>query len=390
MSHWQSFIVGGAVRDRLLGQPVQDRDWVVVGASVEDMLAAGFTPVGKDFPVFLHPRTHEEYALARTERKTAPGYKGFVFHADREVRLEDDLIRRDLTINAMAEDGEGRLIDPYGGQRDLAAKIFRHVSPAFAEDPVRILRLARFAARYPEFSVAAETMQLMRDMVSAGEVDHLVAERVWQEISRGLMYVKPSRMIGILRDCGALARILPELEALLATAGYADVLESVDRAARRDHALPVRWAVLVRDAGRAGDMLSVATVEAICERLRVPADCRDLAVMLAREQHPVLQIGSLVAEEIAAVLGRCDVLRRPARFEGVLEASGCDASVVDGVVLANRWRHAMQAFCMVDAAVIAKAVSDKREIPARLNESRVAAVRQALFGGGAEGQVAGS
>ena len=208
----KAYVVGGAVRDRLLGLPVQDHDWVVVGAEPEDMLKLGFKAVGKDFPVFLHPQTREEYALARTERKNGQGYKGFSFHTSPDVTLEEDLIRRDLTINAIAEMPDGSLIDPYGGQRDLADRVFRHVSPAFTEDPVRILRIARFAARFSDFSVAPETLALMRSMVDAGEVDHLVAERVWQEIARGLMYARPSRMFEVLRQCGALARLLPELD----------------------------------------------------------------------------------------------------------------------------------------------------------------------------------
>lgn len=402
---WQSYIVGGAVRDRLLGQPVQDRDWVVVGASVEDMLAAGFMPVGKDFPVFLHPDTHEEYALARTERKTAPGYKGFVFHADRDVRLEDDLIRRDLTINAMAEDGEGNLIDPYGGQRDLTARVFRHVSPAFAEDPVRILRLARFAARFPAFSVAPETMELMRGMVKAGEVDHLVAERVWQEISRGLMYAQPSRMVAVLRECGALARILPELDRLFGVPRSAEshpgadtgaqVLQVLDRAALADLSLPMRWAVLMHDLGkgatpradwphhRGHEVLGVPLVETVCERLKVPVECRDLAVMATREHGNIHHLDGMDAETVTVLLERCDVLRRPARFEGVLTVAACDAR--DGTGTGRdkeggmlRWRRAMQAFGAVDAAAIAAAQSDKRQIPACLHAARVVAVQAAL------------
>jgi tRNA nucleotidyltransferase (CCA-adding enzyme) len=200
----KTYVVGGAVRDRLLGLPVQDHDHVVVGATPEDMLAQGFKPVGKDFPVFLHPDSREEYALARTERKTAPGYKGFVFHAEPDVTLEEDLARRDLTINALAQDESGALVDPFGGQADLAARVLRHVGPAFAEDPVRVLRVARFAARFPDFRVAEETLALMRLMADNGEVDHLVPERVWQELSRGLMEVRPSRMIEVLHACGAI------------------------------------------------------------------------------------------------------------------------------------------------------------------------------------------
>ncbi|MDP3037184.1 MAG: multifunctional CCA tRNA nucleotidyl transferase/2'3'-cyclic phosphodiesterase/2'nucleotidase/phosphatase, partial [Rhodocyclaceae bacterium] len=210
----QIYCVGGAIRDELLGLPVKDRDWVVVGATPEGMLAQGFQPVGRDFPVFLHPKTHEEYALARTERKTAPGYAGFVFHTDPGVTLEDDLARRDLTINAIARAPDGTLIDPHGGRRDLAARVLRHVSPAFAEDPVRILRVARFAARFNDFSLAAETLALMQQMVANGEADALVAERVWQELANGLMEAQPSRMFETLRACGALQRLLPELDCL--------------------------------------------------------------------------------------------------------------------------------------------------------------------------------
>ena len=218
----KAYVVGGAVRDALLGRSVQDRDWVVVGATPEEMLAAGYLQVGRDFPVFLHPQSREEYALARTERKTAPGYTGFVVHAAPDVTLEEDLLRRDLTMNAIAQDAEGGLVDPYGGQADIAACVMRHVSPAFAEDPVRILRVARFAARFADFTVAPETVTLMRDMVAAGEVDALVAERVWQELARGLMEAKPSRMFAVLRDCGALARLLPEVEALWGVPQRAD------------------------------------------------------------------------------------------------------------------------------------------------------------------------
>ncbi|MBC7861127.1 MAG: multifunctional CCA tRNA nucleotidyl transferase/2'3'-cyclic phosphodiesterase/2'nucleotidase/phosphatase, partial [Burkholderiaceae bacterium] len=207
------YVVGGAVRDELLGLPVKDRDYVVVGGTPEQMLARGFRPVGKDFPVFLHPKTHEEYALARTERKTAPGYRGFVFHAAPDVTLEQDLVRRDLTVNAIARAEDGALSDPFGGVADIGRRVFRHVSDAFGEDPVRILRVARFAARFTDFTVAPETLALMRSMVEQGEVDALVPERVWQEVARGLMEARPSRMLAVLRECGALARIMPELDA---------------------------------------------------------------------------------------------------------------------------------------------------------------------------------
>ncbi|MGZ5272455.1 MAG: multifunctional CCA addition/repair protein, partial [Ramlibacter sp.] len=256
----QTYMVGGAVRDALLGLPVNDRDWVVVGATPQEMALAGYLPVGRDFPVFLHPETREEYALARTERKTGRGYHGFAFHAEPGVTLEDDLARRDLTINAMAQDADGRLIDPFHGQRDLQARVLRHVTDAFREDPVRILRLARFAARFAQFTVAPETTELMRDMVDAGEVDALVAERVWQELARGLMERTPSRMFEVLRGCGALARLLPEVDRLWGVPQRADyhpevdtgvhLMMVLDMSARLDASLPVRFACLTHDLGK--------------------------------------------------------------------------------------------------------------------------------------------
>src|SRR5450830_618178 len=276
------YVVGGAVRDELLGLPVQDHDYVVVGATPADMLARGFRPVGKDFPVFLHPETQEEYALARTERKTAPGYKGFVFHTDSAVTLEQDLARRDLTINAIAKGEDGVLVDPYHGQEDIRRRVFRHVSDAFVEDPVRILRMARFAARFPDFTVAPETNALMQKMVQAGEVDALVPERVWQELARGLMENTPSRMLAVLRDCGALAHLLPELPALDTPPGE-QLLQAIDRATTLDHPLEVRFAVLMRFLD------GVDAIQAVCKRLKVPNECRDLAVMTARERDALGQ-----------------------------------------------------------------------------------------------------
>jgi tRNA nucleotidyltransferase (CCA-adding enzyme) len=322
------YTVGGAVRDALLGLPVQDRDFVVVGATPQQMLQQGFMPVGKDFPVFLHPDTHEEYALARTERKTAPGYKGFLFHADPDVTLEQDLVRRDLTINAIARAEDGTLIDPFGGQRDLAARVFRHVSDSFAEDPVRILRLARFAARFAlpphDFHVAPETNLLMRQMVAGGEVDALVAERVWQELARGLLEALPSRMFEVLRDCGALARLLPELDVLWGTASrrHAETdaglhaMQAIDAAARQNLALPIRFAALLHD-------LDADAVISVCERLRVPHDCRDLAVMTVREYNNVTQALQLDADAIVCLMERCDALRKPQRFADMLQALTC-------------------------------------------------------------------
>jgi tRNA nucleotidyltransferase (CCA-adding enzyme) len=341
------YLVGGAVRDALLGRAVGDRDWVVVGADPEAMRAAGFLAVGRDFPVFLHPETREEHALARTERKTGPGYHGFAFHADPGVSLQDDLARRDLTINAIAQDEAGRLIDPHGGQRDLAARVLRHVSPAFAEDPVRILRLARFAARFTDFSVAPETEALMRAMVDSGEVDALVPERVWQELSRGLMEDRPSRMFDVLRRCGALARVLPEVDRLFGVPQRADhhpevdtgvhLMMVLDMSARLQANLPVRYACLGHDLGKGttpAEILprhirheerSVALVQAMSERLRVDNACRELAVVVAREHGNVHRSGEFGAAAIVRLLERCDALRRPDRFAELLLACECDA-----------------------------------------------------------------
>ena len=341
------YLVGGAVRDALLGLPVGDRDWVVVGADPDEMRAAGYIAVGRDFPVFLHPQTREEHALARTERKTGPGYHGFAVHADRGVTLEDDLLRRDLTINAIAEDEDGHVIDPHGGRRDLAAKVLRHVSPAFAEDPVRILRLARFAARFADFAVAEETETLMREMVRAGEVDALVPERVWQELSRGLMEAKPSRMFDVLRRSGALARVLPEVDRLFGVPQRADhhpevdtgvhLMMVLDMAARLGASLPVRYACLGHDLGKAetpAEMLprhirheerSVRLVRQMSERLRVDNACRSLAEVVAREHGNVHRSGEFGAAAIVRLLERCDALRRPDRFAELLLACECDA-----------------------------------------------------------------
>lgn len=341
------YAVGGAVRDRLLGLPVNDHDWVVVGASTEQMLALGYTPVGRDFPVFLHPRTRQEYALARTERKSAPGYRGFTVHADPSVTLEDDLRRRDLTINAMAEASDGTLVDPFGGRRDLADGVLRHVSEAFAEDPVRILRLARFAARWPHFAVAPATAALCARMVADGEVDALVPERVWQELSRGLMEARPSRMFDVLRDCGALARVLPEVERLWGVPQPIEyhpevdtgvhLMMVLDTAARLATPLPVRYACLVHDLGKgstprdkwprhvAHEVRGAKLAEALAERLRVPGPCRELGDVVAREHGHIHRSAVLGAAATLRLLERCDALRRPERFEQALLACECDA-----------------------------------------------------------------
>ena len=344
-------MVGGAVRDRLLGRPVNDHDWVVVGATPEDMVAQGFVPVGRDFPVFLHPQTHEEYALARTERKSGRGYHGFSVHAAPDVTLEEDLARRDLTINAIAAPadwaGAEGVFDPYGGTADLHARVLRHVTDAFREDPVRILRVARFAARFTEFNVAPETMALMRQMVQAGEADHLVAERVWQELARGLREAQPSRMFEVLRECGALAVLLPELERLWGVPQRADyhpevdtgvhVMLVLDMAARLQAPLAVRWACLVHDLAKGTtpqDVLprhlgheqrSSRLARQVAERLRLPTDCRELADVVAREHGNIHRSGELGAAALLRLLERCDALRRPERFADLLLACECDA-----------------------------------------------------------------
>ncbi len=341
------YVVGGAVRDALLGLPHADRDWVAVGATPEELLALGYKPVGKDFPVFLHPHTGEEVALARTERKTAPGYRGFAIHAAPGVTLEDDLLRRDLTINAMAQAEDGTLIDPHGGRRDLEARVLRHVSAAFVEDPVRLLRVARLAARFPDFTLAPETAALLRQMVDEGEVDHLVPERVWQELSRGLMGPRPSRMFDVLRGCGALARLLPEVERLWGVpqppVHHPEVDTGVhlmlvlDEAARAGTPLPVRWACLCHDLGKGTtprdqwprhighEARSAKLATALAERLRVPNDCRELADVVAREHGHVHGSGTLGAAALVRLFERCDALRRPERFTQVLQACACDA-----------------------------------------------------------------
>jgi len=342
----QTYLVGGAVRDALLGLPVVDRDWVVVGASPDEMLTAGYMPVGKDFPVFLHPQTREEHALARTERKTAKGYHGFAVHAAPDVTLEEDLARRDLTINSIAQDANGLLIDPFHGQRDLKNKVLRHVTLAFREDPVRILRVARFAARFPDFCIAPETMALMREMVVAGEVDALVAERVWQELARGLMENHPSRMFETLRECGALARLLPEVNVLWGVPQRADyhpeidtgvhLMMVLDMSAQLNAPLAVRFACLTHDLGKGttpADVLpkhigheirSAKLLKGVCERLRIPVECRELADVVAREHGNIHRSGEFGAAAIVRLLERCDALRKPQRFEQILLACECD------------------------------------------------------------------
>lgn len=342
-------LVGGAVRDELLGLPVRERDYVVTGATPEDMVAAGYRPVGKDFPVFLHPQTQAEYALARTERKTGRGYHGFVFHTGPDVEIEEDLIRRDLTVNAMARDEDGRLIDPYGGQRDLEARVLRHVSPAFAEDPVRILRVARFAARFAAlgFTVAPETIALMRGMVEAGEADALVPERVWKETERALMSERPGVYFRVLHEAGALARVMPELAALDGVPQRAEyhpevdtlvhTLMCVDVGARLGFPLTVRVAALLHDLGkgvtprdewpshRLHDMRGLPLVEQFCARLRVPNACRDLALAVTRDHLNVHRARELRPGTLLELIERFSGLRRGEVFDQCLDACLCDA-----------------------------------------------------------------
>ena len=411
----QRYLVGGAVRDALLGQPGGDRDWVLVGAAVDELIAAGYRPVGADFPVFLHPQTNEEHALARTERKTAPGYRGFQIHADPSVTLEEDLLRRDLTINAIAQDESGAIIDPFEGRRDLRDKVLRHVSPAFAEDPVRILRVARFAARFPDFAVAAETQALMRTMVEAGEADALVPERVWREVSRGLMEVRPSRMFVVLRDCGALARVLPEVERLFGVPQRAEyhpevdtgvhLMMVLDMAARLQASLPVRYACLGHDLGKGttpAEVLpkhigheerSVRLVRRMSDRLRVDNACRALAEVVAREHGNVHRSGEFGPAAIVRLLERCDALRRPDRFAEMLLACECDARGRLGLedkeyAPRRRLMEALRAVQDVDATRIANEAAERGlagpAIGAAIHTARIEAVRslQAPTGSG--------
>ena len=407
----QIYMVGGAVRDRLLGLPVNDRDWVVVGATPEQMQALGYLPVGKDFPVFLHPQTHEEYALARTERKTAPGYKGFAFHTAQDVTLEQDLARRDLTINSIAEPegaavAEG-LFDPYNGQQDIHNRILRHVTSAFREDPVRILRVARFSARFTDFSVAPETMALMREMVAEGEVDALVPERVWQELARGLMEKQPSRMLTVLRDCGALQRLLPEVNRLWGVPQRADyhpeidtgihVMMVLDMAARLQAPLPVRFACLTHDLGKAttpADVLprhigheirSADLLKGLCQRLRVPTDCRDLADVVAREHGNIHRGLDISAAAALRLLERADAFRKPQRFADALLACECDARGRLGLgeqayPQRPHWLAVLQAAQSVATEPIAKAAQEKgvqgKDIGGLVHAARVAAIKQ--------------
>lgn len=416
----RSYLVGGAVRDALLGLPVRERDWVVVGATPEDMIAAGYKSVGRDFPVFLHPETHEEHALARTERKSGRGYHGFSFHTGAEVTIEEDLRRRDLTVNAIAQDEHGALVDPYGGRRDLEARVLRHVSEAFVEDPVRILRIARFHARFAPlgFSIAPETMALMRRMVAAGEADQLVPERVWQETARALMLDAPQVYIDDLRACGALARIMPELDALFGVPQPAQhhpevdsgvhVLMALAAAAREAAPLPVRLAVLLHDLGkgatppqqwprhRGHEQAGAPLVRAFCERLRVPNRCRDLALAVAGEHLRVHRAAELKPSTMLDLVDSLRGLRDSEFFEQALLACRCDLRGRLGreqadYPQADRVRAARDAAARVQARDVMRAGLEGPAIGRKLRQARIAAIRRALRSkqdqqAGAEGQ----
>lgn len=402
----ETYLVGGAVRDQLLGRAVRERDFVVVGATAEEMLERGFQQVGKDFPVFLHPETKDEYALARTERKTAPGYHGFSVHADPEVTLEEDLLRRDLTVNALALDDQGRVIDHHGGLADLEARVLRHVSPAFAEDPVRILRLARFAARYADldFTIAEETLALMQSMVAAGEVDALVPERVWAEMARALCEDRPSRFFEVLRECGALARLLPELDRLWGVPQPEQwhpeidtgvhVMMVVDMAARLSPDLEVRFAALCHDLGKGTTPAEILPrhhgheargmdlVDTVCARFKIPTRCRELARITAGLHGLVHKVAELRSATILDLLEKSDAIRRPDRFGQMLIACEADSRGRTGyaerpypqaAILLNL-RNAVAA---LDVGAIARQTSEPRLIPERIRAARIAALKAA-------------
>ncbi|MGD8783179.1 MAG: multifunctional CCA addition/repair protein [Thioalkalispiraceae bacterium] len=403
----EKYLVGGCVRDELLGREIKDRDWVVVGASPEEMLTAGFKSVGKDFPVFLHPESKEEYALARTERKTAPGYTGFSFHAAPDVSLKDDLARRDLTINAIAKDEQGNYIDPYHGRQDLENRILRHVSPAFAEDPVRILRIARFAARYAElgFTIADETLSLMKNMVASGEVDALVAERVWQETERALGESSPDVFFQVLRNCGALARIFPEIDNLFGIPQVKAYHPEVDtgvhimmvmqQAARLSKDTRVRFAALTHDLGKAvtpkdelpqhigHEEAGVPLVKALCDRLRVPREFRDLAVHVAQYHLYYHRAKELNAGTILKLIKNLDGFRRPERFDMFLLACEADSRGRPGyedrvTVKPQLLKDALQAAAEVDVGPIIERGLKGDAISMELDQQRIQAIKQSL------------
>lgn len=396
----KTYLVGGAVRDEVLGYPHKEKDWVVVGATPQDMLASGFQQVGKDFPVFLHPDTKEEYALARTERKTSPGYRGFEVHASTDVTLEQDLIRRDLTINALAKDEAGTIIDPYNGMQDLNDRVLRHISPAFSEDPVRILRVARFAARYQHlgFSVASETLQLMKQMVDDGEVDALVPERVWQEMQKALGERSPERFIEVLRDCGALERILPELDRLFGVPQPEDHHPEIDtgihtlmvlqQACRLSDDTEVRFAALMHDLGKGTtpesewphhiehEARGAKIVVEVCKRLRIPNEYRDLAECTARYHLHYHRALELKASTVVKTLERLDAFRKPQRFEKFLLASEADARGRPGhedmkFQQGDFFRKAYEEACKVDVSSLVEQGYSNRALAEKIREERV-------------------
>jgi tRNA nucleotidyltransferase (CCA-adding enzyme) len=399
----QVYLVGGAVRDELLGRAVTERDWVVVGATPEDMVRLGYTPVGRDFPVFLHPQTHEQYALARLERKTAPGYRGFVTEFSPEVTLEQDLARRDLTINAIARAADGTLIDPYGGRRDLEARLLRHVSPAFTEDPLRVLRVARFAARFAAlgFRVAEDTLALMRVMTGNGEIDALVPERVWQETEHALAEPTPEVFFEVLRACGALRSIFPEIEALFGVPQPEQWHPEIDTgvhtlmvlkmAARLSPLTPVRFAALVHDLGKARtprerwpghaghEAISVQLIEELCDRLRIPNECRELAALVARHHGVAHRALELRPATVLDLLQHTDAVRRPERFEQFLLACEADARGRKGFeerryAPAERLRQALAVVKPVVPTPDEIATLPGPAIAQRLQQRRVAAI----------------
>lgn len=405
MNEITRYLVGGAVRDQLLGLPIKDRDWVVTGVTPADMLQQGFKPVGSDFPVFLHPQTSEEYALARTERKTAKGYHGFQFHAATDVTLEQDLARRDLTINAMAQDASGKLIDPYGGQADLQQGLLRHVSAAFSEDPVRILRVARFAARFAPlgFQVASETQRLMQDMVAAGEVDALVPERVWQETVRALAEPEPARFFEVLRGCGALAVLFPEVERLFGVPQPAQYHPEIDcgihtllvlqQAAQLSAAPEVRFAALTHDLGKGltpadilpshhgHERLSRELTTQLCERLKIPNRFRELAEHVAEQHGRIHKALELQAKTVLNVLEVTDAFRKPERFEQLLLA--CEADSKGRTGFENRpypqatyFREALRACQQVEVQTVIQAGFQGVQIKEELHRRRIAVIKQ--------------
>jgi tRNA nucleotidyltransferase (CCA-adding enzyme) len=405
----RTYLVGGSVRDEILGLPVTDHDYVVVGSSPDEMIRLGYRPVGKDFPVFLHPESQEQYALARTERKVSRGYKGFEVYASPEVTLQEDLARRDLTINSIAKDQDGNIIDPFDGVADLEAGLLRHISPAFTEDPVRVLRTARFAARFG-FRIAPETLALMNEMVHNGEVDALVPERMWQEFARGLMERKPSRMFYALRECSALTRIMPEVNTLFGVPQPAQyhpeidtgvhVMMVIDHAASKNYSLPVRFAALTHDLGKGTtppkewprhighEVRSVQLLRDLCERIRVPNEARDLALLVARYHGDVHRAIELRPATIAGMLQAVDAYRKPERFEEFLQACACDFHGRPGYAekpypQGERLREAFSAARSVDAGAIAaeltRTISDPTRLPTaistRVREARIAEIK---------------